>query len=253
MLRRFAVPSTGGLSSSTAAAASSGSAVIGVVIGFWSGPACTTSRRWVQFQQTSDVNKGINKGNREVATKWITKSTKDYTAEATRTLTANPMRDKLKAKSDSNRQNINDIVENSDKTFEREIDRLQDFKQRRWRKSKDFFMRQGKAFIIMYVIAYLGTLLLLYLGFASGKVNKEYAFGTLSTLLTGFDDTDGFYKRVAAWDTYINFGFAFVLNEALEIVRLPFMMFTFYTFRPLILSMGRKATKTIFRRNAAEV
>jgi hypothetical protein len=251
MLRRFTVPSAGGLSSSCTAAVSNSGPVVGVVICTWSGPC--TSRRWVQFQQTSEVNKGINKGNREAATKWITKSTKDYTAEATRTLTANPLRDKLKARGDTNKQNINDIVENSDKTFEREIDRLQDFKQRRWRKSKDFFVRQGKAFIVMYVICYVTCLLLLYIGFASGKVNKQYAYGAMSTLLTGFEDTDGFFKRVEAWDTYINFGFAFVLNEALEIVRLPFMMFTFYTFRPLILSMGRKATKSIFRRGAAEM
>lgn len=250
MLRRFTVPAAGGLSSSTTAASVPTSGAVGVFAVLWSGPA--VSRRWVQFQQTSETNKGINKGNREQATKWITKSTKDYTAEATRTLTANPLRDKLKAQGDASRKNVNDILETSDKTFERELDRLQDTKQRRWRKSKDFFVRQGKMFVLMYVICYVSCLMLLYLGFASGKVNKEYAFGALSMLLTGFGDTESFFKRVEAWDTYINFGFAFVINEALEIVRLPFMMFTFYTFRPLIMNLGRKSRKSIFRRSAPE-
>lgn len=248
MIRRLG---TSALSSSSSAlcAASPGVWVLGVcVLG-----GSSTARRWVQFQHTSEVNTSINKGNREGATKWITKSTKDYAAEATRTLTANPMRDKLKAKGDSNKRAVDEIVENSDKIFEKEMDRLQDFKQRRWRKSKDFFKRQGKAFVLMYIVAYLGCLSLLYVGFASGYVNKEYAYGSVALLLTGFVDHEGFFKRVEAWDTYVNFGFAFVINEALEIVRLPFMMFTFYTFRPFIVSIGRKTRRSIFKRSAAEI
>ena len=208
--------------------------------------------RGVQFQQTSDTLSGINKNKRELATKWITKSTQDYAAEATRALTANPMRDKLKAQGDEKKKFVSEVVENSDKVFEREMDRLQDYKQRKWRKSRDFFKRQGIVFTMMYMAVYLLCLGGLYLGFATGKVSKEQAYGVVSILLAGFMEHDEFYRRVEAWDTYVNFGFAFVLNEAVEVLRLPFMMFTFYTFRPFLVSMGRKTRKSIFKRSAAE-
>lgn len=215
--------------------------------------ALTQCFRFVQFEQTSQTIGGINKKDRAAATRWITKSTKDYMAEAARVTTANPMKDKLKAVGDDKKQFVQEVQDNADKVFDLELNRLQDYKQRKWKKSRDFFKRQGFAYTCLYLVAYFGCLLLFYIGFATGYLSKELAFGATTMMFQGWISNEEFYSRVEAWDTYINFGFAFVINESIEILRFPLVFFTYYTFRPMILGFfGRKTTKSMFRRAAAE-
>lgn len=211
-----------------------------------------TAIRAVQFQQTSETIRGVQKGEKELAQKWITKSTKDYVQEATRTLASNPVKDRMRATLKEKKDFVNEVQESGEKKFDIEMSRLQDTKQRRWRKTSEFFKRQGIAFTGLYFVAYFGTLLIFYVAFATGALSKELAFGATTLLLQGWVTHDEFYTRVEAWDTYINFGFAFVINEAIEIIRFPLIMFTFYTFRPLLMGMFGRTKKTIFRRSAPE-
>lgn len=222
---------------------------------------CTPCRQ-VQYSQTSQTMNAINgdRKGREAALKWITRSTKEYMKEGD--LKQNYAHPSLKAdlrKKGTNHSTLNhreryrEVRGVAEGRVERELVRIRDDRGRRWKKSFSFFKRQGRAFIFFYLVVYFGTLGVLYLGFASNILKKEAAFEYLLFFLGGYIDKEWFYERVEAWDGRINFGFAFVINEILEMVRFPLVMFVFYQLRPLIGRTHRGMRKSIFRLNAAEV
>ncbi|CBH17193.1 uncharacterized protein TEOVI_000386500 [Trypanosoma equiperdum] len=209
--------------------------------------------RFVQFEQTSATLRGINTRKRATAAPWITKSTKDYMSEVNgHVASVNPVKDKLQRESKARRDRFTQVAEETDRIFDTEMDRFRYDDARRWRKGIDFFKRQGIAFTLFYVSAYLGCLFGLYIGFATGFFKKEAAYEYMYFFLGGYVEKEWFYSRVEAWGTYINFGFAFVINEMLEFIRLPFMIYTFYTFRPYLTRVNRRVKPSIFRWNAAE-
>lgn len=222
---------------------------------------CTPCRQ-VQYSQTSQTMNAINgdRKGREAGLKWITRSTKEYMKEgdlkqdhAHPSLKADLRKKATNHSTLDHRERYREVRGAAEGRVERELVRIRDDRGRRWKKSFSFFKRQGKAFILFYFIAYFGTLGLLYLGFASNLLKKEAAFEYLLFFLGGYIDKEWFYERVEAWDGRINFGFAFVINELLEMVRFPLVMFIFYQLRPLIGRTHRGMRKSIFRLNAAEV
>ncbi|RNF05117.1 hypothetical protein TraAM80_04846 [Trypanosoma rangeli] len=209
--------------------------------------------RGVQYEQTSATLRGINKKDRAISAPWITKSTKDYMSETDAQATAvNPTKEKLLRNSKARKDRFVRIAEETDHVFDSEMDRMRDYNVRRWRKGITFFKRQGLGFTLLYISVYLGCLVALYVGFATGILKKETAYEYMFVFLGGYVDKEWFYKRVEAWGKYVDFGFAFVINEMLEFFRFPFMMYTFYTFRPYLTGVNRRVKASIFRWNAAE-
>lgn len=220
-----------------------------------------TSCRWVQYTQTSQTMNTLNGDRRvrETGVKWVTRSTKEYMKEGDLNQDHVPLslqadlRNKGKKRSTlEHRERYREVRGSAEARVEQELVRIRDEKGLRWKKSFSFFKRQGKAFVFFYIIAYAGTLSLLYLGFASGVLKKEAAFEYLLFFLGHYIDREWFYERVEAWEGKINFGFAFVINEFLEMLRFPLVMFVFYQLRPLIGRTHRGMRKSIFRMNAAE-
>lgn len=150
------------------------------------------------------------------------------------------------------REKYQEVFDETDRTFNSEMDRFREDSGKRRTKSINFFKRQGKAFTLVYLGAYLGTLLLLYLGFASGVLKKDKAFEFIFFLFGKYIDREKFFERIEAWDSFTNFGFAFVINEMLEVFRFPLVLFTFYQCRPYLTGINRRVKASIFRFNAAE-
>lgn len=220
-----------------------------------------TPCRGVQYTQTSQTMNAVNgdRKMREAGIKWVTRSTKDYMREQDLKQNYAPpsLKADLRGKGEKrstleHRERYREVRGAAESRVEKELVRLREEKGRRWKKSISFFKRQGKAFILFYMVAYLGTLALLYLGFASGVLKKESAFEYMLFFVGRYIDKEWFYERVEAWDGSINFGFAFVINEILEMLRFPLVMFVFYQLRPLIGRTHRGLRKSIFRMNAAE-
>ncbi|KAG5469149.1 hypothetical protein LSCM4_02547 [Leishmania orientalis] len=215
------------------------------------------SRRFVQFEQTSETMLGINKSKRAKHNRWATKSTKEYMSEAdSKASKGNSLlfsaRERRRQGADMRKERMRDMLEESGRTLELELDRMREDKVRRWRKGFNFFKRQGKAFTLLYIIAYVAPLAMLYVGFASGVLPKDAVFEFLFFFLQSVMDRDLFFERVDAWDTYSNFGFAFVVNEMLEFLRFPLVMFFFWQARPFLTGVNQRVKSSIFRFNAAE-
>ncbi|KAG5495195.1 hypothetical protein JKF63_02250 [Porcisia hertigi] len=215
------------------------------------------SKRFVQFEQTSDTLLGVNKNKRAMHNRWVTKSTKEYMSEAdSKVSKGNSLlfsaREHRRESMEKRKERFREVAEETDRTFELELDRMRDDNDRRWKKGFNFFKRQGKAFVLLYIFAYLAPLSILYLGFASGLLPKDAVFEFLFFFLQTFIDREVFFKRVEAWDTYSNFGFAFVVNEMLEFARFPLVMFFFYQARPFLTGVNQRVKASIFRFNAAE-
>lgn len=220
-----------------------------------------TQCRWVQYEQTSKTMLGSMKGGkkREEGVKWVTRSTKDYMREGDATTqVASPSVISSKAARmagygrETYNEQLKEIQAEAERKMEYEMLMLQDSKQRRWTRTVNFFKRQGAAFMILYAIAYVSCFLALYIGFASGFIKKDAVFEYLTIFFGTYMDKDAFYGRIEAWDDKINIGFAFVINEILEVVRFPVIMLIFYQLRPLILRKHRGVRNSIFRSNAAE-
>ncbi|EPY25378.1 hypothetical protein AGDE_11829 [Angomonas deanei] len=145
------------------------------------------------------------------------------------------------------RQEMSQVAEQQ---LEAELDRIRDDNTSRWRKSTNFFKRQGKGFLFCYLAMYVGMFSGLYFLFSSGYVRKDAAFEFVTYLFTGMIDKEKLLKRIESYDTYIDFGFAFVINEFLEFVRLPLCFFIMVTLRPLL--VRKHVRPSIFRGTAAE-
>lgn len=105
--------------------------------------------------------------------------------------------------------------------YANELDRMHDDTGKQYQKSINFFKRQGKDFILTYVITYVVCLVGFYLCFATGLVPKEHVFNYIFLTFRNYINRDDFYSRIERWDTYINCGFAFVVNEVVEVIRFP--------------------------------
>ncbi|KAG5469505.1 hypothetical protein LSCM1_02728 [Leishmania martiniquensis] len=215
------------------------------------------AKRFVQFEQTSETLLGINKKKRAMHNRWATKSTKEYVSEGdSKASKGNSLlfsaRDRRREGVDRRKEHMRDILEESNRAVELELDRIREDRGRRWKKGLNFFKRQGKAFTLLYMVAYVVPLAMFYVGFAIGVLPKEAVFEFLFFFLQRFTDREVFFERVEAWDTYSNFGFAFVVNETLEFVRFPLVVFFFYQARPFLTGVNQRVKASIFRFNAAE-
>jgi len=192
-------------------------------------------RRNEQHQGTDEYNRGVSRSGWRLrkdpasvakATAWATKSTKEFMSEVNRqsppplapvagdTVTAAP--------------SLKGLPVDAEKfpvahKLQQDVRRLENFDRRRWRKNFEYMRRQGTGFVILYALIYVGWFAGLYICFSLNYIPKEDAYNLCVIFLESFMiDKEEFYERVEAWDTYINLGFAFVINELLEPFRKMF-------------------------------
>lgn len=223
--------------------------------------ALYTARRFGQYEMTSHMQHGINKRNKSLATRWVVKSTKDFMSEADSKLTTTGLdnttvfardREERQVRLRDKRARATQLNEEAYELFENEMARVHYDQDRRWRKGINFVLRQGRMFVLVYLSCYFGSLLVLYLLFSYKVVPKEGTIEYLSILLRLFIDREAFFARVAAWDSYVDLGFAFVVNEVLELIRFPLVFFVFAVLRKNMSRLASRVRSSMFVRSAPE-
>ena len=208
----------------------------------------------VQYQQSTETNRAVETGDKKTALKWMTKSSREFLTENDKLRASkNPERERHKMQMALEKKESAAHAIRNEREYHREVDMLYDSKRKRFRKTFDFFKRQGLAFFVCYVFTYCACFSIFYYILANEIVSKHSVFELLFVLSNGGFDRDTFIKRLEAWDTYINFGFAFILNEMLEVIRFPMVMALFLTFRGTIARLGRSMKTSIYRRSAPEI
>ena len=241
-------------------------------------PAIGDARFAAQYQMTAEVNQAINGGvmrrrsddpkGRMVATRWMTKSTKEFMTEGDAALTSASPTESTAVASHAPAEsqapaaapgrakqmwlNLQQLSKEIEDEYYLERKRLETFDKRRWRKNMELVKRQGVAFIIVYVATYIFCFVALYLAFATGWAKKENAFECWMMAAQGCVDRDNFYEAVERWDTYINVGFAFAINEMMEVWRFSMVFFVYAAMRKKTIkwAYGAKSRPTLFRQFA---
>lgn len=207
--------------------------------------------RCTQFQRTSEMGIAANKGDKETLTKWVIKSTREF----------EPAKKAVVVKIDSSpekregtrsvlaqKEAVDQTVINAEKFAQNEIDRIWDFKRGKVRKYREFFSRHGWAYAGLYLFLYFTGLGAFWFVLHYQIVEKTAFFELVFSMTMGYVERKSFFERVDAWNDYIDFGFAFTLNEVLDVVRIPLSLMIYYTFRRVL----TKWRPSIFKMNAPE-
>jgi hypothetical protein len=210
--------------------------------------------RSVQFQHTSESNLGAAKKNASQLSKWHTKSTREFMSEGERhseILIDESGRSEKAAKFQKSVEKLRREELKALEMTRADLQRISLYSKGRTRKMIEFFKYQGTAFTIAYVVVYVTMLGMLYVAFATGLFPKSYAFDFVFSVFN-YHDRDRFYERIEAWDTYVNMGFAVVVNELAEFIRLPvFLIMAFGTKNYLNMFRGR-VRRSVWKRTAPE-
>eukprot|EP00758_Cryptobia_borreli_P001054 Tbor_TRINITY_DN1898_c0_g1::TRINITY_DN1898_c0_g1_i1::g.23086::m.23086 len=208
----------------------------------------------IQYRTAYQDNLSTEKNEKRSSLKWMTKSSREFLQEGDKERAAkNPEKQKAVEFKDKEKRIATEMYIKNDELYENEISKLTDFKGPRIKKSVAFFKRQGLAFIIIYASTYIGCFVALYYALTSNFVSKVawFKWGIMMTGQNIADDTIS--KQVEEWDTYINLGLTFVINEILEVFRLPLVMVSFFTFRPTIIRMGKLLKVYIFKSKVKKI
>jgi hypothetical protein len=100
-----------------------------------------------------------------------------------------------------------------------------------WRKWHGF-KSEGKDFSLFYLPFYPATFVLLYVAFATNVLHKESILDYVLSFMGNYVDRAAMYSRIEAWNAWVNLGFAFVINELLEVVRFPVVVVLYYAMKP---------------------
>lgn len=101
-----------------------------------------------------------------------------------------------------------------------------------WRRGWRALKSEGKDFTIFYTPFYIATFIFLYAAFATGTLHKEKLLEFVLSYMGSWVDREALQKRIAAWDAWVNLGFAVAINELIEVVRLPVVFFLYYVTKP---------------------
>ncbi|GET91974.1 hypothetical protein LtaPh_3324100 [Leishmania tarentolae] len=101
-----------------------------------------------------------------------------------------------------------------------------------WRRAWRAFKREGTDFSIFYLPFYVGTFVFFYFAFVTGLVQKESILNYVLSWMGDRVDRPKLHARIAAWNSWVNLGFAIAINELIEIVRLPVVFALYYVTRP---------------------
>ncbi|KPI88145.1 hypothetical protein ABL78_2778 [Leptomonas seymouri] len=100
---------------------------------------------------------------------------------------------------------------------------------RRWWRS---FKRESADFSLFYLPFYPATFLALYVAFVMDALHKESILDCVLGLMGDCVDHKKMHARIQSWNTWVNLGFAFVINELLEVVRFPVVVVLYYVTKP---------------------
>ncbi|KPA81090.1 hypothetical protein ABB37_04448 [Leptomonas pyrrhocoris] len=101
-----------------------------------------------------------------------------------------------------------------------------------WRRKWHSFKSEGKDFSLFYLPFYPATFVILYVAFVTNALHKESILDCVLDCMGDYVDRGKMYARIEAWNTWANLGFAFVINELLEVVRFPVVVLLYYAMKP---------------------
>ena len=207
-------------------------------------------RRLVQFRKTSEMNTALNKG-RNSAEKWVTKSTADYAAKTEDAIDAGVIGGDAQRKREVKARKVaaDRHAQELQAWQESQVARIEDFQSARRRRYATFTTRYGWTFILVYVIVYLAVLGCLWVILRSGVIDMMSLFEATYCFISGHVDRPGFFEKLEEWGEYTNLGFAFMINEMLDVVRVPLTLAFWWMFRKALI---RAKTNTVFRWNSVE-
>lgn len=209
----------------------------------------TGQTRLVQFRKTTEMNTAINSG-KKAADKWVTKSTADYaaktdTAVAAGVLASDGTSRSMAARTTAATNRATEMMAWSDA----QVSRISDFNTARRRRYASFSMRYGWTFLVVYIVVYFFFLGTIWLILRWGLIDMLSFFEATYCLMSGHIDRPAFFETLEEWGDWTNLGFAFLLNEALDVVRVPMTIALWWTFRRGLI---RAKTNTVFRWNSTE-
>jgi hypothetical protein len=212
--------------------------------------ACYEARRWVQFRKTSEMNNALNSGKASTQ-KWVTKSTADYAAKTELALEAGVIGGSVERKRNAKARQIAVDRKNEELQAwsESQVARMAEFQAGRRRRYASHSARYGWTFLLVYIILYVVMLGVIWLILRLGLLDMLSFFEFVYCLLSGHLDRPQFFERLEEWGDYTNLGFAFLLNEMLDIIRVPLTLAFWWMFRRALI---RVKTSTVFRWNAPE-
>ena len=210
--------------------------------------------RNVQYQRTSELGKALNTRDEEKARQWIVKSTREFNkptkfnAAGKAVGTKEEVSEKAKAMANDQRRQADLAFMEADKFMKLELERIFDFKKGRVEKYKEFWQRHGIGFACIYGCLYIAGLFAFWIMLHNKIIDKHSMFEVIFTLSYGTIEREPFFRRVDQWGDYIDFGFAFTLNELLDLIRLPICLGLFWCFRRMIINYK----PGLFKLNAPE-
>jgi hypothetical protein len=207
-------------------------------------------RRFSQFRKTSEMNIALNSG-RKTAEKWVTKSTADYAAKTDVAIEAGVVGgDAMRKREVKARKVAADRRSQELQAWqESQVSRIEEFQAARRRRYATFTARFGWTLIIVYVIVYVGMLVFMWSLLRSGAIDMMSIFEATYCFISGHVDRPSFFEKLEEWGDYTNLGFAFMLNELLDVVRVPVTLALWWMFRKGLIRMK---TNTVFRWNSVE-
>lgn len=206
--------------------------------------------RGVQFKKTADMNAAMNTSN-AAAQKWVTKSTADFAVQADAAIEAGVLT------KDSDRKRTAAARKAAADKRGKELQvwadgqrlRIADFQRARQKRFGRFFARYGWTMVAVYCCMYVVGLGMCWVVVKAKLFDKLTFFEFVFSLLGGYIKRERFFGRVEAWGEYIDFGFAFCINECLDVLRVPLSFAVWWTFRKFLI---RAKTKSVFRWNSPE-
>lgn len=207
--------------------------------------------RGTQWERTCGTNQAVNSGDLHAAAKWISRSTKDFAAASTSASgsqnTKNGIGDLEKLKLNGSIQRAG-VLSEALQLAREEIAKITDFNEAKRQKIRGLFVRHGKLFILIYIVAYLGMFALFFVGTKAALFTRRTAFECVQAIAQDVD-RESFFARVEGWGVYANVGFAFCLNEVAEVFRLPVVIVAYFILKRF---MHRTPHHSIFRFNAPQ-
>jgi hypothetical protein len=212
--------------------------------------ALLEQRRAVQFRKTSDMNTALNSG-RKSAEKWVTKSTADYAAKTDDAIEAGVVGGDAQRKREVKARKVaaDRRAQELQAWQESQVGRMEDFQAARRRRYASFSLRFGWTFILVYVVVYVAMLGFLWALLRSGAIDMLSIFEATYCFISGHLDRPSFFERLEEWGDYTNLGFAFMLNELMDVIRVPVALGLWWMFRRALIRMK---TNSVFRWNSVE-
>lgn len=201
-----------------------------------------------QFQFTVDVNKAAGQERRPTATVDFTnRSIEEYVAEVE---IVSRTHKRMKSWPRETRDAIVQEALEHDMAVKWNTRRLRFEKQKRIGRILAVTKHYGFCFFVSYVVCYIAGFTLIYCAIRWKWIPIFHIFEMMMMAFNDLFDVTPFIDQLAQWDTFTNLGAAFIFNEWLEPLRLPFATIAFLILAPKMRS--RFGRPSVFKSFAPE-